>query len=819
MASIRIPDLPPAGPAAEPWPADAVTIRADEMLARRLDTEFATGVHDLLHNPEPGLSSLNGEAALEAVAGVYPALEALRQQTLDAAMGPRQRALVEPLINTRLDWATGTIGRLAERATVQVDDQSVAERLTGLGQDAAASWDDPAHLQKLGRAAVNELRWQGERRGWDATEIDARARAGLSDLYAGAVEAAMERDIDGAAGLLAHVREAIDDPARLETIDRRLSRAREDGFLREVDAALSALPLDPAMPPTHESFITHVTEATPNDATDQVRARLGELATHAQRRAERQWSRHQAEAGIAALDWLKQNPDASSLFLPREVREWLASDQVDGLKTLERRGRLVTDPDLFERLDRLSVYEPEAFAELDLDRHRLSLDDTDFERFAAVWQAITQGTADPAVARYNRLRHGIDHALDAAGIDIDGLAATKARADARDDLASFEVIEGRPPRGADLDEIVRRTVETTTKDLPANSDDQVPGRDDSSGEGTAPPPASDEPQGTRFDDGTRIVEREGVETERGRVDVTEAYDERDRIVSADALFPDGHRVESRWSYPGEAQWSQVDTVRDPTDNVMGTVTTTFDGERITRTTEPVDGPPQTEAWDQNGPVATVQNVVAPVLAVPFLLDLTAAVIGAIVVGKAVGDTIDRSGAGTFGGSEMARPPDKKAGKGHNNPPGPVDDDKPPPSGPPVPPFLPGQRPGWRQSELDDARDRAPDFTPQVSFKDGKEVGHGTVGSVRPDGVSADRRSASFEVKNYDINANADGLVNNVSRQVLERSGHLPLGMQQNISIDARGQRVSPEQSDEVVKRIIEKSNGLLRPENVKFRGQ
>ena len=412
MASIRIPDLPPAGPAAEPWPADDVTIRADELFARRLDTEFSAGVRELLHNPETGLSALSGEAALEAIASIYPALEELKQRTLDGAVGLRQRALLEPSINTRLDWAAGTLGRLAERATIQVDDESVAQRLAGLGQDAAASWDDAAHLRKLGRAAVGELRWQGERRGWDATETDARAKAGLSDLYAGAVEAAMERDLDGATSLLAHAREVI-DPARLETIDLRLARAREDGFLREVDAALKALPLDPAAPPLLDAFTAHAAELTPGDATDGMRARLDDMAAHAQRRAERQWNRRQAEAGIAALDWLKQNPDLSSLFLPEKVRAWLASDQFDGLKTLEQRGRLATDPDLFWRLDRLSVYDPEAFATLDLDRHRLSLNDADHTRFAAAQKAIVDGATDPAFARYRLARAGIDRALEA----------------------------------------------------------------------------------------------------------------------------------------------------------------------------------------------------------------------------------------------------------------------------------------------------------------------------------------------------------------------------------------------------------------------
>ena len=460
MASIRISGPPEAEPVAEPWPADEHTIRADEMFARKLDTEFATGVRTLLHDPTTGLSSLEGEAALEAIAGVYPALEELRQRTLGEAIGPRQRSLVEPAIDARLDWAAGTIGRLAERATVQVDDQSVAERLAGLRQDAESSWQDPAWLQKLGRTTVTELRYQGERRGWDETQIDSQARAGLSDLYAGAVEAAMERDLDGAAGLLAHAREVI-DTARLKTIDHRLHRAREDGFLREVDAALQALPLDPTAPPTLDAFTAHAVELTPGDATDGMRARLGELAAHAQRRAERQWNRRQAEAGIAALDWLKQNPEASSLFLPSETREWLATDQRDGLRTLEQQGRLLTDPELYERLDRQIVYEPEAFAVLDLDRHRLALDDGDFERFIGWQKAIAEDADDPAFARHLWARLGVDRALQERGIGTDSLDAADIHAEMRDLLDGFETVEGRPATGADIDAIVARVVGDT----------------------------------------------------------------------------------------------------------------------------------------------------------------------------------------------------------------------------------------------------------------------------------------------------------------------------------------------------------------------
>ena len=224
MGMIKLDGLPVEQPAAEPWPVDEHTIRVDEMFARQLDTEFSAGVRGLLHDPETGVSAQRGEAALEAIAGAMPALGELKERTLAQAIGPRQRSILEPLIETRLDWAAGTLGRLAQRATVEVDDASVADRIAGLNQDAATSWHDPAHLHRLGRTAVDELRYQGERRGWDPAETDTRVRGGLSDLYASAVETAIRQDdLDGASALYDHARSAI-VPERQAAIDRRVAR-------------------------------------------------------------------------------------------------------------------------------------------------------------------------------------------------------------------------------------------------------------------------------------------------------------------------------------------------------------------------------------------------------------------------------------------------------------------------------------------------------------------------------------------------------------------------------------------------------------------
>ena len=458
MRGILIPGQPEPEPAAEPWPIDEHTIRVDEMFARQLDTEYSAGVRGLLHDPETGVSAQRGEAALEAIAGAMPALNELKERTLAQAIGPRQRSILEPLIETRLDRAAGTLGQLAQRATVEVDDASVADRIAGLNRDAATSWYDPAYLRKLGRTAVEELRYQGERRGWDPAETDARVRGGLSNLYAGAVETAIRQDdLDGAAGLYDHARPVI-DPERQVILDRRFVQAREAALYRDVHRDLEGIPIEPEGPPGIEVFAKRAAELTPEDASDEVRARIGQVAAFARHYAERQWNKQQSDAGIAAFDWIGKNPGVSVLAMPSDIRDWLAPDQWRGIETLAIEGRLKTDSDLFEQLDHQMIYEPDAFAGVGLDRHRLSLDDEDRARFAAAQKAIAEGRIDPDLARYDRMRRGIDRAVKALGIDTDGAVAATVRAEARNRQKSFGVVEGRAPNGKDIDNIVDEEV-------------------------------------------------------------------------------------------------------------------------------------------------------------------------------------------------------------------------------------------------------------------------------------------------------------------------------------------------------------------------
>uniref|UniRef100_UPI002018256E VENN motif pre-toxin domain-containing protein n=1 Tax=Cupriavidus sp. 2SB TaxID=2502199 RepID=UPI002018256E len=126
------------------------------------------------------------------------------------------------------------------------------------------------------------------------------------------------------------------------------------------------------------------------------------------------------------------------------------------------------------------------------------------------------------------------------------------------------------------------------------------------------------------------------------------------------------------------------------------------------------------------------------------------------------------------------------------------------------------RPTPPTSEKDVGADLGPGHSPQVSYKDGQKVPYGTPGSVRPDHV-ADDGSASFEVKNYNVATNANGLINNVAKQAINRAVNLPAGMEQQIIIDVRGQTVSADQERALVRGIVSKSNGIISPESIEFK--
>ena len=275
----------------------------------------------------------------------------LKDRYLAQAIGPHQKAMLEPLIDWRLDRAGGDLGRIAEQAASVLDDRIVAERLADLARDASLSWQDPAHLRTLGRAAVGELRYQGERKGWEASRTETAARTGLSDLYAGAVDAAIGQDPERAAKLYDHARDVI-QPERQAAVERRIERAREERRVTEIVGGLADMPDDPTRRPDLDDYQARAAEATPSDASPEVRAQVTRMARIEQARADRAWQAARGRAAASALDWLGENPAAPLMAMPTALRDGLSPEQTEALdRTAMNGGRVVTDRDLYDRLD------------------------------------------------------------------------------------------------------------------------------------------------------------------------------------------------------------------------------------------------------------------------------------------------------------------------------------------------------------------------------------------------------------------------------------------------------------------------------------
>ncbi|MCE0829022.1 VENN motif pre-toxin domain-containing protein, partial [Buttiauxella sp. A2-C2_NF] len=137
----------------------------------------------------------------------------------------------------------------------------------------------------------------------------------------------------------------------------------------------------------------------------------------------------------------------------------------------------------------------------------------------------------------------------------------------------------------------------------------------------------------------------------------------------------------------------------------------------------------------------------------------------------------------------------------------------PPSGVPI--GGKGSRPTAKQSEKDVGGELGNGWKEQVSYKDGEVVPYGTKGSTRPDWCNGS--TCSVEVKNYNIEKNQSGLINNVVKQAITRQANIPPGMDQRVTIDIRGQNVTPEQERSIIRGIVQKSNGIIDPSAIEFK--
>lgn len=116
------------------------------------------------------------------------------------------------------------------------------------------------------------------------------------------------------------------------------------------------------------------------------------------------------------------------------------------------------------------------------------------------------------------------------------------------------------------------------------------------------------------------------------------------------------------------------------------------------------------------------------------------------------------------------------------------------------PYEDGDRPSWRQSEID-VENMYEGYDTQKSFKDGKEVTYGTEGSTRPDMY---KPGHSIEVKNYNLETSSGrrNMQAELTRQYNQRLTNLPQGTKQTAVVDVRGQNVSPQDLVNIEQNIV-----------------
>jgi hypothetical protein len=122
------------------------------------------------------------------------------------------------------------------------------------------------------------------------------------------------------------------------------------------------------------------------------------------------------------------------------------------------------------------------------------------------------------------------------------------------------------------------------------------------------------------------------------------------------------------------------------------------------------------------------------------------------------------------------------------------------------------RPSWQMSE--NGATRLPNANAQQSFLNGNPVRGNPPGSTRPDQYVP---GTSVDSKNYTLPTRAGRLVSDIVKQAQTRQPHLPPGDIQKVTIDLRGQSVTPAQAQQLKMRIQNASGGLILARHVNFR--
>jgi hypothetical protein len=401
--------------------------------AKQLDLEFSAFERETLYNPETGFMNMQGGNALNNRKATEDALAKKRAEIMAKARSPRQRAILSEILDRRQETALLTMARHAAGEGRRYADDTGKARIANEIENAIAKRDDPDGLGAALDTIKDEVDAWAARNGASPEARDMERRTQLGKAHAGIVDTLANDDPEVAQAwleghkdeMLTAEYEKLTDGLKPAVIKRKAMRIADEvrgvaalgvrNMPRDDDlnarlAAVDKMNLNPEL----EAAVKQ--QVRSGVALDQQL-----LSDQRTRAAESAWEH--VEAGRAV-------PPSLLAQVSPSVRRALTSASAENGGFSKR-----SDPTVWNNALDMAAYEPERFAQIDLNEVRGEFSRSEWQRLMDMQRQIKAGK-DPKALPMSRIISATRDIAEAAGLTTTGKKG-KTREAAAERISAF----------------------------------------------------------------------------------------------------------------------------------------------------------------------------------------------------------------------------------------------------------------------------------------------------------------------------------------------------------------------------------------------
>lgn len=389
-----------------------------EAKTKESDNQVAEKLRIALHDPDTGALNQIGKTSIENRVTYLAELDAVKQQTLQDITDPLHRAMLEPIINHRIEAAKQQLDiHTAQQAKVYADGQTVA-RIQNASSDMvvnAHDWNNPdtpmgaafATARSTKIAEINTLLANASPEERDMKKAQAMAETHSAIIH----DLISQGDTKGASVYMAGNLPEIEKGAPDKLDDLRK-------LLKTSDVRDQSLKLSLDNPTVKDANAMYQSGKISAEVHDELVQRIEHnLAKQKEQRGE--WEKNVAGQ---AYDWVLKHPGAPVQDMPPVMyHNLVATGHIGNLASFAKsNGRPETDDAIYLGLRTMAGEEPAKFAQLDLMKSRASLSDSDWRHIIEIQSSINK--SDAKVLESERVMTGavksLKFDLAAQGIDL-----------------------------------------------------------------------------------------------------------------------------------------------------------------------------------------------------------------------------------------------------------------------------------------------------------------------------------------------------------------------------------------------------------------